>query len=139
MDLLARREHSARELQRKLEARGFTASDVASVLAALKSDNLLNERRFAEDFVRSRIGRGIGPLRIHQDLRGHGVSDADVHAALDELAPDWAELAAEARRRRFGDIVPAQFGERARQMRFLQRRGFEHDHIEVALSASTPG
>lgn len=133
MDLLARREHSARELRRKLEARGFAPADVSRVLEALAEENLLSERRFAEDFLRARLNRGIGPLRIRNDLRSHGVSDADIDAALHELAPDWAELASSVRRRRFGDEIPDAFDERARQVRFLRQRGFGHDDIDHAL------
>ena len=82
-------------------------------------------------------GGGRGPLRIRQALHEAGIaSPTSVAAALDAGA-DWNALAAETRRRRkFGASTPAAGPRRARQMRFLQYRGFSTDHIASALGSS---
>lgn len=133
MDLLARREHARQELAAKLRARSMPADLVESVLDDLARENLLSDARFAEAFVASRMGRGQGPVRIRMELAQKGIVSEAIEAALEKAAPDWAELAAAARRKRFGGKPPGDFRERARQARFLQYRGFATEHISRAL------
>lgn len=131
MDLLARREHSRLELERKLIARSFDESLVAAVLDELEQDGLLSAERFAQSFVESRYARGQGPIRIEQDLAARGVESAGGH--LDDRRFDWNTLARETRIKRFGRPVPASFADKARQMRFLEYRGFSRDQIRYAF------
>ena len=133
LDLLARREHSRLELERKLSARSYLQETIDDVLDALETEGLLEEARFVESFVRARIGKGQGPNRIRADLVRRGVAEVTIQAGLREAQHDWSALAAEARRKRFGTGRPDDFAERARQMRFLQYRGFEGVQIEAAL------
>jgi regulatory protein len=129
VELLARREHSARELAAKLEARGHAAADVAETLAALAGKSLLSDERFCESFVHQRIARGYGPLRIRHELRQRGVADEMIEATFAALDVDWAARLAEVRRRKFGAKLPAGMREQARQGRFLQQRGFSTEAI----------
>ena len=80
-------------------------------------------------------GRGQGPQRVRHALTEAGMPAEAVAAALD-TAPDWMLLAADVRRRKFGARVPEDWPGRARQMRFLQYRGFSKDHIASALGSS---
>ena len=48
---------------------------------------------------------------------------------------DWDALARETRVKRFGRSLPDDFKEKARQMRFLEYRGFGHDQIRRALES----
>ncbi|WP_297526585.1 regulatory protein RecX [Thiohalobacter sp.] len=127
--LLARREHSRLELARKLRQRGRPEALVAQVLDELVEARLLSDARFAEQYVHSRAGRGYGPVRIRAELRERGVSEADIEAALEAAEADWGQLAEAARRKRFGQALPEDFPTRARQMRFLQNRGFDADQL----------
>jgi regulatory protein len=129
MKLLARREHSARELAAKLEARGHDAEDVAVALSELQSKSLQSDARFCESYVHHRIERGYGPLRIRHELEQRGVERTLIAATLDALDPDWSARLAEVRRARFGPHLPRDRNERARQMRFLAQRGFQADAI----------
>ena len=72
-------------------------------------------------------------MRIRADLVQRGIRDGIIEGALDEAACDWYELAREERAKKFGEGVPGDFKEKARQMRFLQYRGFEQDHIQSAF------
>jgi regulatory protein len=132
MDLLARREHSRRELERKLAARGYDAAAVAAALDGLETDGLLAAARFAESFIRARAAKGQGPVRIRAELAERGIDPGEFAAFL-AAAFDWRALAREVRIKRFGAAQPARYAERARQMRFLQYRGFELDQIDAAL------
>jgi len=131
MDLLARREHSRLELEQKLTARSFEASQVADVLDELEGDGLLSSERFAESFVAARYAKGQGPYRIRRELAERGIEEAGDW--LDRARFDWDALARETRIRRFGPEKPGDLKEKARQTRFLEYRGFSHDQIRQAL------
>ena len=133
MDLLARRDHSRLELDRKLTGRGFEPDLVEHVLDELTRDRLLEEDRFVESFIRGRIAKGQGPVRIRGELAQHGIEDARVSEALAEADCDWTALAAQVCEKRFGSTAPGDFRERARQAKFLQYRGFETAQIRAAL------
>ena len=134
MDYLARREHSRQELENKLAKAGFEPDALAEAVDGLESDGLQSDLRFAEAFVHSRVRRGKGPVRIRAELGERGVTGSIVAQALDEAGADWRELAIEVRRRKFGATLPNDFADKARQMRFLQYRGFDTDQIQAAVS-----
>lgn len=131
MRLLSRREHSCRELRQKLLARDFDCDTIDAVVAELQADNLLSDERFAESYVRAKVAKGVGPVRLRRDLREHLIDDDTIHRYLHER--HWHKLAAQVRQKRFGPALPEGFEERARQMRFLQYRGFESEHINGAM------
>ena len=106
------------------------------VLDDLTRDRLLEEERFVESFVRGRIRKGQGPVRIRGELAQRGIEDASVSSALMEADCDWVALAAEVRAKRFGRAAPGDFKERARQAKFLQYRGFESEQIRSALDVA---
>ena len=133
MDLLARREHSERELSRKLSSRGYAADVIEATLAGLIEDELLSNSRFTESFVHSRYQRGQGPQKIRAGLRERGIDDNTIDTCLDDYTGQWRELVASVRLKKFGAAMPANFRERSRQMRFLQQRGFTSEQIASAF------
>ena len=135
MDYLARREYGYDELIAKLATAGFEADIAADIVDVLRAENLQSDQRFTESFVQSRINQGKGPVRIRQELKERGISSATTSDALDEAGEDWFARALEIRVRKFGPGLPPDFTEKARQMRFLQYRGFEQEHIQSAVSA----
>ncbi len=88
--------------------------------------------RYAEIYIRSRAARGYGPRRIEQELKSRGVDQALVRSALNGAELDWDELARDTRRKKFRGR-PADAQERAKQMRFLEYRGFDAAQIRQAL------
>jgi regulatory protein len=134
--LLARREHSAEELQRKLLDKGYADEDVAAVMEKLTSRRLLSNDRYAASRVRHRAQGGQGPVRIRAELRQQGVADEVIEREIASAGMDWDQLAVEVRRRRFGGGPPRSLAERAKQARFLQYRGFSADQIRAALGGS---
>ena len=135
MDYLARREHSRDELCRKMGKAGFDPSVTLDAIAQLQKDGLQSDRRFVKAFVQSRISQGKGPMRIRADLSQRGIREPMLQEVLGELEQDWFALARETRQKKYGSDVPVEFKEKARQMRFLQYRGFEPEHIQAAVSA----
>ena len=135
MDYLARREHGRAELLAKLEKAGFDPDISSNAIAELVDAGLQSDARFIEAFIRSRIGQGKGPVRIRAELREHGIGDSLIDDGLSGADEDWYALARQVRLKKFGAESPADFKEKARQMRFLQSRGFESDQIQSAVSA----
>lgn len=131
MRLLARREHSQVELARKLEARGHDSDAAKQVVSELARQGLQSDRRFAEAFVHSRIGRGQGERKIRADLRTRGIDDATSAPFMADVS--WIEIATEALRKRFPE-PPANRNEWTRQARFLTGRGFPSDVVATTLS-----
>jgi regulatory protein len=132
MDFLARREYGQSELIRKLADKGYAFRIVEREIQKLTEERLQSDDRFAEAFVQSRVNQGKGPIRIRLDLGQRGISDAVIEMAIEESAADWHGLACEVRLRKFGNAAPADFKAKAKQMRFLQYRGFEQDHVQGA-------
>ena len=130
LQLLTRRDYSRAELQKKLAAHAESAEELASVLDTLQGERLLSDHRYATQRVTARAGR-YGDARLKQELRLKGVSDDDIAAALAESG-DETERCLAVWQRKFGQ--PAQTPEeRAKQMRFLQYRGFSSEAIRRAL------
>ena len=135
MNLLARREHSLRELHQKLRRRFDDEALVEAELCRLADENLQSDQRFAESFARQRSGRGYGPQRVRQEMREKGLSDADIARAFEVAEVDWYDLAGEVFRKKFGCRVEADrsrpdLKEKARRVRFMQYRGFSADHYQ---------
>ncbi|GHE22283.1 regulatory protein RecX [Halomonas urumqiensis] len=132
--LLAQREYSRAELATRLNARGHEAADIAACLDALAELDLQSDTRFAESFVRSRVLRGQGPLKIRGELARRGIDNEQVRAtmATASLEVDWFALAAETLSRRFSDPGDTP-RERARRERFLAGRGFDFEQVRHAV------
>ncbi len=133
MNLLARREHSITELVRKLGT-DFDHDDIIIVIDKLTKANLQSDQRFAENYLRYRSQRGFGYQKIRQELKERGVDTELISAALAESDIDWFTLAAGVRCKRFGEQQPADYKDRAKQQRFLQYRGFTHEHITESFN-----
>ena len=92
MNLLARREHSTRELRDKLLVRGFEEDEITPALQLLSQEGLLSDERFTESFIHWRIGRGSGPLKIRAELRQRGVADEIIATGwMNGIVRGWSE------------------------------------------------
>lgn len=131
LDLLARREHSSRELKMKLQRRKHDGAAVDAAIARAQEYGYQSDLRYAQMVARTRVSQGYGPRRIVAELRSHAVASDHVHSALEELDCDWTEIARRALARRHGDAITADEDPdevrrvRARRAVFLLRRGFD--------------
>lgn len=129
-NLLARREHSAFELIQKLKLRGYSQIIINTVLNKLQQQKLQSDTRFAENYVHARVNKGYGPLRIQQELQQRGITSELINDALG-VYNNWQEYVEQVRQKRFGAKLPKDFSKRAKQIRFLQYRGFATEHITL--------
>lgn len=130
---LARREHSRAELERKLAQSGHAKEDIAALLDDFENRNWLSDRRYAESYVADHRARS-GPVKLAYELRLRGVADSIIDAVLAETRDSELERAREIWRKKFG-TPPENAQEKAKQIRFLQGRGFSLETIRHALVA----
>jgi regulatory protein len=124
LGLLARREHSRRELKQKLDRGGYAKEEAADALDRLGDQHYQDDSRFAEVLIRTRSAQGYGPMRLRVELKSHGLSDAQIRDLIDDAGVDWAESAGAQLRRRYGSKGTTDPAERAKRAQFLLRRGF---------------
>nr|WP_295375521.1 recombination regulator RecX [Pseudoxanthomonas sp.] len=132
LGLLTRREHSRRELERKLASRGVAPEEARTAVERLAGEGWQDDRRFAESLVRSRAGNGYGPLRIRAELATHGLDRETIAAAMDTFDGDWTEKACDLVRRRFGPGGLIDLAGRRKAADFLIRRGFDGGSVSAA-------
>lgn len=130
--MLARREHSQRELRTKLEQAGCDEPEIRDVVERLRQQNYQNDARFAGMLLRARVAHGYGPARIRAELRSHGLDAADIDSLIACADVDWSVLARALVLRKYGSALPADYAERARRAQFLSRRGFDAATVSAA-------
>lgn len=131
--LLAQREHSRAELQRKLEAHEEAPGELARALDELQAKGFIDEQRVIESVVHRRAPR-LGAARVRQELQNKGLPPDAVAQAVGELRTTEFERAREVWRKKFGQ-PPADRSAWTRQARFLVARGFDPAVVRRVLGA----
>lgn len=127
IDILARRDHSVREMKQKLARKNISSEDIEEVIQWLFQKRLLNDDQFAqkkaESIMRTKM---CGPRYIEQKLREAGVSSDIRERVVNELASsgEW-NVRAQKAIEQWKKIHPKHKDDRVRQARFLASRGFD--------------
>ena len=132
--LLAMRDMSRMEFARKLAAKAFTPEDIAAAVVWCEADGWLNETRYAEVTAR-RLGHKYGATRIAQTLKQKGVPNGAVAETLSAMKDGELARAQAVLERKFRD-APSNAEQRAKQIRYMQTRGFSFDVIKRAMCAA---
>lgn len=88
-----------------------------------------SDERYVEDFVRSRILKGSGPLKIAHELRNRGIDSSMYNSYLENQDIDWFEVASATYRKKYRSNEPIDAHEQAKRVRFMQSKGFPSDII----------
>jgi len=128
-----RREHGSRELLKKMLAKEYAFAICDKVIQDLQASDVLSDQRFATSMVRYGAFKGHGPVKIRQDLKNKELANDYMNQAFDELEIDWYALAKDIRVKKYGDTIPKEWKDKAKQMRFLQQRGFDNEHINASF------
>jgi regulatory protein len=123
--LLARREHSRKELARKLLQRGFAEIDIEPILDKLIASRALSDLRFAQSYVYARLNKGFGPVRIAHELRERGVDEDIAKQALMEYQDEFPIMA---------QRVYKKYRAKERLYQFMIYRGFLPVHFDEKLN-----
>ena len=138
--LLALREHTKLELRRKLSVRQSNLEIVDAVIRRLEEKGYLSEERFTEIFVRSRLNKGQGPLKIRAALRERGIADQLISTYLSFDDEFWIAKATSVDQKKFLTDQSSQDGSRKtqitlwqRRVQFLKDRGFSSYTIQKVV------
>src|SRR3990167_346972 len=134
LDLLTRRDHTDQEIMQKLMLRGYSKEAMQPIVQALVETGLIDNQRFAENYRHWRAQKGYGPLRIHQELQSRGVSPEIIAEVINMADNAWSVDARNLWIKHFKSCSPRDFKECAKQMRFLQYRGYTREQIEAAIN-----
>jgi regulatory protein len=133
LGLLTRREHSRRELARKLASRGVEAVDADAAIDRLAEAGWQDDARFAASLLRSRANAGYGPGFIRAELRTHGLDNNAVAAVMEGFEGDWAGIARDLVQRRHPHACARDRAAQRKAADLLLRRGFAMEHVQAAL------
>lgn len=132
INLLSRREYSRHELFQKLNPRTSSETQVEKLLNRLEEAGYQSDQRFAESFLRSRINRGLGHMRIERELKDKGI-DADLIAQVMSSDTDWFQLACDSGLKKSQSLDFADYKDKQKLFRYLAYRGFSMDQIQYAI------
>lgn len=137
LGLLVRREHSRKELMRKLAARGVDREEAADAVERMTAEGWQDDVRFAASLARARAAGGYGPVRIRAELETHGLEGHAIAQAFKTLADtgedDWLGSAAALVQRRYGAGCADDIDLRRKAVGFLVRRGFDAATVRGAV------
>jgi regulatory protein len=130
--LLAMRDMSRAQFVQKLTAKEFSEEDIALAIAWCEAEGWLDERRYAEGLSR-KLGARYGAARVAQTMRQKGVGDETVTETVAQMQDSELDRARAIWQRKFGQ-PGADAAERAKQIRYLQARGFRYETIKKVLA-----
>jgi regulatory protein len=140
MNLLAQREQSFFELLQKLSHKfpEFEESQVIiPALEKLREEKLQSDERFVESYVRYRMTRGMGPLKIGIELELKGVNSDMVQSLIFSEDNDWIERCMEVFQKKYPEGPAVTVEKKKKQYRFLEQRGFQSKHIMHIFARTT--
>lgn len=136
--LLARREHSQKELLNKLLLRGFGKNEILVIIDEFALQGWQSDSRYAEIYARSRIQKGYGPTCISYELKKNGIEAVDLDDIVCKTVGSWMELLEQVYTKKYGHDLRIDRNEWAKRSRFLMQRGFSgtmisalFDHLNI--------
>ncbi|MFM2590996.1 recombination regulator RecX [Vibrio sp. TBV020] len=133
LHLLSRRDHGVHELQQKLTFKGYESEEIEEVIRFCLDHRYLDDLRYARSQIRQHVNKGHGEQRVKQELYQKRVSELIVTQAIECEPQDWFELARQAAEKKFKGQKAADRKEYAKQVRFMQYRGYTFEQISYAL------
>lgn len=131
---LSKRDYSEFDFRKKLDKVCEDEALKEDLLADFIAKDWLNESRYVQAVVKSKVASGVGLNRIINDLNPHGIKREQVSAFIETLNVDWFEKAKLTYEKKYGVTEIKDHKERAKRYRFLQYRGFAPDEIKYAMA-----
>lgn len=140
LNWLGKQEYNLAKFRRKLQQQQASEEQIASLIDEFCQANWLSESRYSQGFVRARVNKGQGRLKIIHD--GHSVHQIELSAleeALDQQQVDWLALAVQTYQKRYGTEPITDFKQQAKRMRYMQYQGFTLEQIKHAIAVTVNG
>ncbi len=135
MDHLARREMSFHELVCRMVKANYAKPEAYAAVLKLQSENLQSDERFVKAFIASRVARGQGPNKIHQDLQAKQVKESLVNKMFADYEDQWFVIAFEALQKYYDPSDLHDLTMKQKAFQYLLRKGHEIDIIYQVLKA----
>lgn len=129
LNYLSYSDRFSKEVIQRLKREGFTKEEIDSTIERLKNYGYLNDKKTAEEFIRSKIGKGWGPERIKIEILRRGVPEDEAENSVKAIFSEVDEqemimkLAEKFLKKRGGKNIMEKL------MGFLFRKGFSYDKI----------
>ena len=134
VDILSRRDHSSKELKRKV-ARRSGAEFAREAVERLEEMGYVNDERYAHTLAQELYERrGMGKKRIEQELRQRGISRETASECAEELDGDDVERIKNLLETKFAGKFSDEKGRR-RTFNALTRLGYGYSDIRSAMRA----
>lgn len=132
--LLAKREYSKFTLYRKLLQHGADPQQAEQLIEELAQAHYQSDERMTEMLIRSQVRQGRGPQRIQQEIKKHQLNPALAQQEMQHI--NWLQQAMDLKIRKFGREIAKDPKIKAKQIRFLQYRGFTMDVIMKVINGN---
>ena len=123
-----------KQMREFLQGKGYLPTVIDYVIEKLRSYNFLNDGQYAEAYVES-LSKRKGSKLLRMELRGKGVSDAEIDAALDTLPAEREEETAKALLEKYMRGKTCDKSTLQKAYRYLLGKGYDYEVIKSALSA----
>ena len=130
--VLTRKEYSKAELIEKLALYAENRDEVIELVEELATQSYQSDQRVAETVLSSQKRKGKGPARIKLALKNKKIDSSLIADEIQEI--DWLTEAYQLKVKKYGVEVTKDPKLKAKQIRFLQYRGFDLDTIFKAIS-----
>lgn len=128
IDLISRRLRSEKEIRDYAYRKQWTPDNTKRVIERLRARGYLNDKVFAENYIRSRLNRQrYSKKRIRLDLQKKGISSNIIAEVLDEDVNDSDALQKLVAKR------INRYDDEAKLKAYLLRNGFNYDDINRAI------
>ncbi len=137
LNLLSRRSRSVAEMTRYLEGKGYDPTTLKAVLVRLKEEGLLNDDRFARDWIENRSTfRPRSQTQLKAELRFKGLEESSIDTAIEESGVDDSALAMAAARKQSHRYLSSDYETYRKKLgNALLRRGFSYATVSETLRA----
>jgi len=135
LNLLGHRSRSVAEMTRYLEGKGYAPGTLKAVLAQLEEEGLLNDDRFAREWIENRSTfRPRSQSQLRAELRFKGLEESSIDSALEESGVDDAALAMAAARKQAHRYLSSDYETYRKKLgNALLRRGFSYATVNDTL------
>lgn len=139
MQYLTAKDRTVREMQAYLDEKDFGEADIDATVERLTELGLLNDRRYAQRFVETRLAtKPVSRRHLYEQLKGHGLSEEYIREAMELADADTerenALSVARKFARQFANLEPDK--RRMRVLNRLEARGYSYDTAREALEAA---
>ena len=131
LELLARKPHSRRELERKLAEWGAEEDEISALCARMEELGYLNDTAYAAQIVRHYCAKGFGEKKLRDELYRRGIPRALWEEALERAADPAEALDAFVAKKLAGKTPDRK--ELQKLSAALARRGYSWSDIRDAL------